>query len=268
MRCFRTPEFAYTTTTHTMSTTTTFVTQAPLILRPTHHSHHTSPLRRPPRMVTKTLSPQDKEYLHKVRERLLKTSQIDEPARHDLSRMYERPDAERCAEFVDAMRAFNVGQYGAAADLFSDAVDKVGGIRSTRGGRIGLWLAQAHDAAGSRCRAVSILETLTTHKDSNISNTANELLFIVTAPKLEVPRDSFVEIPHLDTRSDDYHPYHLATRRLGRKKNHVEKYSLEWYAKLPRPSKHEQGQVDHNPAALLLVAGSAAALVALAMNAL
>ncbi len=224
----------------------------------------------PVRMSTRTLSPQDKEYLHKVRERLMRSANrkaAQEAARHNVTRVYERPGDEG-EEFAAAMRAFNVGQYDTAAELFAAAVRVAGGAATPRGGRVALWLAQALDAAGERCAAVAELEELQVHADPNIASTAAELLFIVTAPKLELPRDAFVELPELGRPEKRYETHHLVSEGLGRlrKKKQIEKYSLEWYAKQPRPSRKELDEGNRDPAGLLLIAGGAAAALAVALR--
>lgn len=62
-----------------------------------------------------------------------------------------------------------------------------------RGGEYSLWLAQAMHAAGDEGAAVSLLRALEkSHFDRAVSVVAAEILFIFTAPKLELGKDSFI----------------------------------------------------------------------------
>lgn len=188
------------------------------------------------------LTPQDREYVNKVRDRLLHRS---ERRKHKVStRAYERP-AEVGEEFATAMHLFNTGQYAASVLAFELSVASVGGPKTLSGGKVTLWLAQALDACGQRDEAVEALEKIREHPDPEVAATAVELLFIVTAPILEVPRDQFLHVPTYGNNNNkkNFDTRHLAASGLERRvkmKKPVEKYSLEWYAKQPRPSPSEK----------------------------
>lgn len=190
------------------------------------------------------LTPQDREYINKVRDRLMHRNDKNQKIS---TRAYERP-AEVGEEFSVAMQLFNTGQYAQSVSAFESAVDSVGGYKTSSGGKVALWLSQALDACGARHQAIETLEKIRTHSDPEVAATAVELLFIVTAPKLEVPRDQFLHLPlyganNYMSKDKKYNTRHLAASGLERRvnmKKPVEKYSLEWYAKQRRPTRSEK----------------------------
>lgn len=82
--------------------------------------------------------------------------------------------------------------FASAAALYERAVNLVS-ADTRRGGEYSLWLAQAMHAAGDEGEAVSLLRALEkSHRDRAVSVVAAEILYIFTAPKLELGKDSFI----------------------------------------------------------------------------
>lgn len=234
---------------------------------------------------TADLSATDRAYLQKVRARLLKGKPLPHtsPSPGDPHPAPSSPTAPSSSPsspfsppetagaggelFAEGMSLFNRGQYAAASRNFLAAVGEAG-EKTARGGRLSLWLAQAQDAAGCRADAVGTLEGLCAHMDADVARTAGELLFIVTAPRLELGADHFVEVPSLD---DSF--YADGRRRLvaaglegrPRKAKMPEKHSLEWYVKAERPLTRKKEGEDNG---WVLLAGVAAGGAAFLLGAL
>ena len=88
--------------------------------------------------------------------------------------------------------------FASAAALYERAVNLVS-ADTRRGGEYSLWLAQAMHAAGDEGEAVSLLRALEkSHRDRAVSVVAAEILYIFTAPKLELGKDSFIGYTAID----------------------------------------------------------------------
>lgn len=184
----------------------------------------------------RALSDQDREYVEKVRQRLLHATSRRERAVNP-GRVYERPNASELhapggVDFAHGIAHFNAGRYAAAAVHFRLSATAAG----RDGGRALLWLAQALDAAGDRKGAAAQLEVLCNHADEEVAATAAELLFILSAPRLELSREAFVELPPLVNPRRSRKGKRTLAARIGTmtaRRKIVEKYSLEWYMKQP-----------------------------------
>ena len=83
-------------------------------------------------------------------------------------------------------------EFATAAALYERAVE-LASADTRKGGEYTLWLAQAMHAAGEEAPAISMLKALEkSHRDRAVCVVAAEILFILTAPKLELGRDSFI----------------------------------------------------------------------------
>lgn len=185
-------------------------------------------------------------------------TQFEVGSTHKITLTKEEAVRQANEAFNAAMDAFNKGKYGVAVELYEDAVGLVG-VESRLGGQYELWHAQALDAAGEKKRAANILQTLRSHSDADVRKVSAELLFIMTAPKLELEPGTFLDIPALDddTRAgrlspvltSSYGPLHTS---LLKKK--PERYSLEWYMQKERPPK----RADNSAIEFALVAAAVA----------
>lgn len=179
--------------------------------------------------------------------------QFDVESFHKIS-LSKQEALDRANEaFASAMAAFNKGQYKQAVVLYDEAVQYVG-VQSRLGGQYQLWHAQALDATGQKEEAAALLEGLRTHGDLDVRKVSRELLFIITAPRLEVEPGTFLNIPVMEEESrsrietvltSSYGPLRTALMEKT-----PERYSLQWYLQKERPPK----LVDHSRMDLVLVA--------------
>lgn len=158
--------------------------------------------------------------------------------------------------FADAMDDFNKGKYKPAVTKYQRAVSLVG-EDSRLGGQYQLWHAQALDASGDKKEAAKLLKGLRVHADSDVRKVSSELLFIMTAPKLEFEPDSFFSIPSLEDAPSSGRLSTVLTSSYGPLKTALvekqpERYSLEWYLKKERPPKSS----DNTTVEFLLVVAS------------
>lgn len=162
--------------------------------------------------------------------------------------------------FGRGLSAFNVGSYTSAGELLAGAT-RLSSARTRAGGQYRLWLAQALDAAGKRERAREVLGELSSHPSGDVRKVAEEILYILSAPRLELDASNFVSIPTLDGW-EETRPKRRAYR--GVKMADVEKapepYTLEWYmTKQAPPPQPADGGGD-----TMLLLGVAAGLAAMA----
>ncbi|GAB0491717.1 hypothetical protein MMPV_002972 [Pyropia vietnamensis] len=162
--------------------------------------------------------------------------------------------------FGRGLSAFNVGSYTSAGELLAGAT-RLSSARTRAGGQYRLWLAQALDAAGKRERAREVLAELSAHPSGDVRKVAEEILYILSAPRLELDASNFVSIPTLDGW-EETRPKRRAYRDV--KTANVEKapepYTLEWYmSKQAPPPQPADGGGDK-----ILLLGVAAGLAAMA----
>lgn len=143
--------------------------------------------------------------------------------------------------FSAAMSAFNKGKYKYAVSLYAEAVDLVG-ESSRLGGQYQLWHAQALDAMGEKGQAARMLDDLRTHTDGDVRKVSRELLFIITAPALDLDPGTFLDIPSFDQGPKPDKGMPVLTSNFGPLRTALvekkpERYSLEWYIKKGRPRK-------------------------------
>lgn len=141
--------------------------------------------------------------------------------------------------FNCAMMSFNKGMYKDATTLFARAVSLVG-ADSRLGGQYQLWQAQALDASGKKKDASAVLLGLGAHADAEVRKVSREVLFIITAPRLQLDPGSFLEIPALDDSSSLVNQGLLMSNygplRTALVQKQPEPHSLQWYMeKAPAP---------------------------------
>uniref|UniRef100_A0A7S2ZV28 Uncharacterized protein n=1 Tax=Rhodosorus marinus TaxID=101924 RepID=A0A7S2ZV28_9RHOD len=124
---------------------------------------------------------------------------------------------------------FERGRYKEATKELTAAC-LLAGVNSREGGQYQLWLGQALDAAGEKKKAIACLQTLKSHRDSDVRKVADEVLFIITAPPLNLGKENFVSI---ETGKS-----YEVLQKNGRRRSSIptavipkgpEKYSLEWF---------------------------------------
>lgn len=181
--------------------------------------------------------------------------QFDVESFHKISLTKEEALERANDTFACAMASFNKGQYKEAVELYDEAVQYVG-AQSRLGGQYQLWHAQALDAAGQKKDAAAVLETLRRHGDPDVRKVSRELLFIITAPKLEVEPGTFLDIPPLEeecsSRIETVLTRSYGPLRTALMEKTPERYSLQWYLEKERAPK----VVDHSKMDLVLVAAA------------
>lgn len=94
------------------------------------------------------------------------------------------------------VRSFEHGDYKQAIAQFQQALDGVN-AKTKIGGEIQVWLANAYDAAGNYTEAIALCRSLKTHSDRDVRKSANYVLGILFAPKLNSLKDATSKIPSL-----------------------------------------------------------------------
>lgn len=171
-------------------------------------------------------------------------------------------------EFEEGVRLFMKGRYGNAVKIFEEVEGRaVEGGREA--GQIGLWRAQGIYAMGGekgRKEALMLLDRLEKEcEDADVRKAAVEMRYIFAAPKLD---DAIETITMPEFGEEEGQAYFvLAANGVGqaarRKKQEVEKYSLEWYAQMAEPAPPADDEAE-----CLLPAVLAAATLAFGLSAL
>lgn len=114
----------------------------------------------------------------------------------------EKPDRELYQELYQAgVRSFERGDYKQAIAQFQQALNGVN-AKTKIGGEIQVWLANAYDAAGNSTEAIALCRSLKTHSDRDVRKSANYVLGILSAPKLNNLKDATSKIPSLKGLDD------------------------------------------------------------------
>lgn len=157
--------------------------------------------------------------------------------------------------FSRAMRLFGRGMYTEAKNLFKEATTLVG-AESRLGGQYQLWEAQALDASGEKKAATKLLSKLNSHRDAAVRKVSRELLFIITAPPLQLDPGSFLEIPDIDEAksplTDAILWSNFGPLRTALVDKPPEPHTLQWYLDKEPPRKVE----DNSKAQALAVAAA------------
>ncbi|KAK4533389.1 hypothetical protein CCYA_CCYA17G4271 [Cyanidiococcus yangmingshanensis] len=179
--------------------------------------------------------------------------------------------------FAQGVQELNAGQYAKATDLIFRA-SALAGHQTRLGGEYLLWLAQALDAQGKSTRAQEVLRRLHYHRDSDVRRVAENLLYILQAPRLRLGPESFVQIdveaicdpgrardiPGWKKRQRRYRFGSGAAAALagaGQRRKEPEKYSLEWFASQERLSLDELEQANQNSSAALVASSGVMFLI-------
>jgi tetratricopeptide (TPR) repeat protein len=98
--------------------------------------------------------------------------------------------------FQAGIFSFERGEYQSAIAQFQQALSQVN-AKTQIGGEIQIWLANAYDATGNDTKAIEICRRLKTHSDRDVRKSANYVLGILSAPKLNQLKDAVSTIPSL-----------------------------------------------------------------------
>lgn len=103
----------------------------------------------------------------------------------------------RAIKFTQGKAAYGRGQYDACVLLFESALNEEGPFTQL-GGEIQMWLALGYQACGREQECIDIYKTIEkTHPVPSIRRQAENLRYIMEAPKLELREDEKVKIPLL-----------------------------------------------------------------------
>jgi tetratricopeptide (TPR) repeat protein len=100
--------------------------------------------------------------------------------------------------FQAGIFSFERGDYQGAIAQFQQALSQVN-AKTQVGGEIQIWLANAYDATGNDTEAIALCRKLKAHSDRDVRKSANYVLGILSAPKLEQLKDAVSIIPSLQT---------------------------------------------------------------------
>jgi hypothetical protein len=183
--------------------------------------------------------------------------------------------AERA--FARGVQALTDGHYATASDAIFQA-SALAGQQTRLGGEYLLWLAQALDAQGKNARAQEVLRRLQYHKDRDVRQVAESLLFILQAPRLRLGPESFVKID-LDAllnqnRARDIPGWKKRQRRYrfgsgssaalagtGKRRREPTKYSLEWFTSQESVSAEELERANQASRAAMLASSGVMLLI-------
>jgi tetratricopeptide (TPR) repeat protein len=114
-------------------------------------------------------------------------------------------------KYQAGQEALEMGQYRLSIENLEAAKDLVA-PNSRRGGEAQIWLVTAYQAGNMIDEAISLAQQLITHPDTQTREQAQNILYIMKAPKLERPKEWMSEIPDLAQADQG------ASRYVGAKK--------------------------------------------------
>jgi len=151
--------------------------------------------------------------------------------------------------------ALENGSYRAAVELSDRAVALVQPLTALQG-EIQLWRVTAYQALGDGGKAIEICTDLRRHPDTETRKQAEQLQYILEAPRLETPEEWKVKIPDLAALEDAGATNQWSSSGGGNKREPEE--PEPWIAEPPDPEKvnlQEEPFVWGAIAAVILVLG-------------
>lgn len=109
-------------------------------------------------------------------------------------------------KYKKGQSAFEQGRYRLSIDNLEQAYQLVS--PNTRlGGEVKMWLVNAYQAIGDSEKAIELCQDLLTHPHRETKKKAQQMLYIIRAPKLKRPREWMTEIPDLNELSEQNKKY-------------------------------------------------------------
>ena len=102
--------------------------------------------------------------------------------------------------------AFERGRYRISIDNLQQAYELVSPY-SRLGGEVKMWLVNAYQAIGEEQQSIALCQELISHPHGETKRQAQQLLYIIQAPKLKRPKEWMTEIPDLNSISDNTAKY-------------------------------------------------------------
>jgi tetratricopeptide (TPR) repeat protein len=97
--------------------------------------------------------------------------------------------------------AFERGQYRLSIQQLTAALESIP-KGSREGGDVQIWLISAYQGLGDSATATELCRQLTRHPNGRIREQANQLLYILEAPRLKRPDEWMSQIPDLEKLPD------------------------------------------------------------------
>jgi tetratricopeptide (TPR) repeat protein len=116
--------------------------------------------------------------------------------------------------FQAGIFSFERGEYQSAIAQFQQALSQVN-AKTQIGGERQIWLANAYDATGNETEAIEICRRLKTHGDRDVRKSANYVLGILSAPKLDQLKDAVSIIPNLQNLDLSDSPKAASSKSVG-----------------------------------------------------
>jgi tetratricopeptide (TPR) repeat protein len=139
-------------------------------------------------------------------------------------------------KYQAGQEALEMGQYRLSIENLEAAKDLVA-PNSRRGGEAQIWLVTAYQAGNMIDEAIALAQELITHPDTQTREQAQNILYIMKAPKLERPKEWMSEIPDL-AQADQGTSRYVG----GKKKSTPESTSVELKDLEPAPTDPQDNQ--------------------------
>lgn len=149
--------------------------------------------------------------------------------------------------YASAVEKMNRGYYDDAVKLLNRA-SYFAGVASRKGGEMQLWLGQALYAAGRPGDAKKLLLALKAHPDRDVAKVSKELVFILSAPTLQLNASSRVtfDMDNFDAEAT-FQKAPDGTIKIMKRAEYEkppEYGSVEWVLQQPRPPPPDKVEVD------------------------
>ncbi len=100
-------------------------------------------------------------------------------------------------KYFNGKFAFERGQYRLSIEELEQACQLMP-FHTRLGGDARMWLVNAYQAANQSVEAVSLCQELCRHPRTETKKQAQNLLYIIKAPRLQRPKEWMIQIPNLD----------------------------------------------------------------------
>jgi hypothetical protein len=99
-------------------------------------------------------------------------------------------------KYINGRLAFERGQYRLSIEQFEQACQLMP-FHTRLGGEARMWLVNAYQAANQSVEAISLCQELCRHPRIETKKQAQNLLYIIKAPRLQRPKEWMIQIPDL-----------------------------------------------------------------------
>lgn len=129
-------------------------------------------------------------------------------------------------KYFNGKLAFERGQYRLSIEELEQACQLMP-FHTRLGGDARMWLISSYQAANQSVEAISLCQELCRHPRLETKKQAQNLLYIIKAPRLQRPKEWMIEIPSLDaTPATKIKPQPASTSRKIKPKQQIELVDL------------------------------------------